>query len=252
MKATAPRSSKVVGRSISDINRCPPATHTPHLAFEYPLPHELDVFGHSTELRRRWCHDRLLRRIEHHADIRRQGLTPIPPRPRSQVLLPDTGAYEDTLLHRHEAYLPQEIFEQSSARHPHQIKYRVRIAHPCVAKPVDASYYVYSICRSSSHHQPSWPAYSMRLCLNGMTLSLLMTPHYLGTDDCTHHDRTFTTRSHSCNSCHIQTQWLNPRFSCHLLLLGSGYLFLSTLLSRPSYSTTIHLSLLAPFAIHPT
>ena len=228
--------AKVVGGSISNIDSRPPVIHSPRLAFERPLPRELDVSGNPTELRRRRRKDRLLRWIEHHADIRRQRLTAIPPRPRAQVLLPDTGAHEDALLHRHKAYLPQEIVERSSARRPRQIEHRVRVRSSlCVVKSVDAFYYFYSICRSSLRYQPSWLAYSICSCLDGMTLSPSMTPRYLGTNDCTHHDRTFTTRSHSCNSCHIRTKYLHPRFSCYLLLLGSGYLFLSTLLSRPSF-----------------
>ena len=35
--------AKVVGGSISDIDGCPPAAHSPRLAFERPLPGELDV-----------------------------------------------------------------------------------------------------------------------------------------------------------------------------------------------------------------
>ena len=59
--------TKVIGRSISNINRCPPATHSPCLTFEHPLPHELNVSGHPTELRRQW-----------HQDCRRSLADPYP------------------------------------------------------------------------------------------------------------------------------------------------------------------------------
>ena len=63
---------KVVGGSISNINRCPPATHSPHLTFEHLLLHKLDVSGHPTILQGRWCQDGLLQQIKHHADIQQQ------------------------------------------------------------------------------------------------------------------------------------------------------------------------------------
>ena len=43
------------------------------------VPTTIPCDGHPTELRRRQCQDRLLRRIEHHPDIRRQRLIAIPP-----------------------------------------------------------------------------------------------------------------------------------------------------------------------------
>ena len=82
---------------------------------------------------------------------------PHPPHPHPQVL-PDTSTYEDALLHRHKHTSPK----RSLSGHWHTT---------CIK----------SNTPFMPHHQQSCPAYSMHSCLNGMTLSLSMMPHYLGT-----------------------------------------------------------------------
>jgi len=78
-------------------------------------------------------------------------------------------------------------------------------------------------------------------CLEGMTLYYFDQP---ALDDAAllgdqrlyiHRSHHLQPRSCSCNSHPYTDQYLHTRFSCYPLLLGSGYLLLPTLLSRPSF-----------------
>ena len=64
-------------------------------------------------------------------NVGRQHLTPIPPRPFTQILFTDTGSYEGAYLHfRHQALLPQENIKCSPARRPCQVEHCTRLLIP--------------------------------------------------------------------------------------------------------------------------
>jgi hypothetical protein len=117
----------VVGRVLPNPNRCPAASHSPILALECTIPRQLDVSRDSTKLRGRQRKDCLLRHLEHDANTGRQRLPAIPPRPRTKVFIPNTGAPEDPDLIRHEAYVAEENVEWSSALGSCQVEYRLRV-----------------------------------------------------------------------------------------------------------------------------
>ena len=144
--------AKVVGRLISHPNGRSPASHSPRLALERPLPGQLDVARYPTELRGRQRKDRLLRWVKHDANTGRQRLAAIPPRTRTQVVLTHTSAYEDADSIRHEAPFAKENVECSSALCPRQVERSVRICPPVRMVDWSPFRYLYSIRRSSPPH----------------------------------------------------------------------------------------------------
>ena len=109
---------KVVGRSISDIDGSPPASFSSRVPFKCSLPGQLDVPHRTAQLRGRQREDRLARRVPHDAHFGRQRLPAIPPRPYTQIVMPNTSTHQDPDSIRHQAYLAEEGIPPQSQVHP--------------------------------------------------------------------------------------------------------------------------------------
>ena len=117
----------VVGRVLPNPNRCPAVANSPLFAFERPLPCQLDVPRDPAKLRGRLGEDSFVRHVKYDANLGRQRIPTIPPRPHTQVFFPDTGAPEDADLNRHEAPVTEENFECPSALGSRQVQHRLRV-----------------------------------------------------------------------------------------------------------------------------
>jgi len=117
----------VVGRVLPHPNRRTAASYPSVLPFQCTLPSQLDVPRDTAKLRGRQREDSFIRYLEHDANIGGQRFASIPPRPRAEVLLANTGAPEDADFNRHKAHVTEENVECSSAFGSCQVEYRLRV-----------------------------------------------------------------------------------------------------------------------------